>query len=160
LRNGLASVDLHTDPFPSAGVLQTRRVTPAMEARVSNHVCNVEEIVRRGEKISKACRVVAGFRMRKDAPTTAPTSPATCRDFLSISATSGDGAASRGWRLHQKLARRSSSVQNVQVLLDLIFGDSQLNVYGSELEVRPPRAPSTGCEIAGRSAYLSARTRS
>jgi hypothetical protein len=28
--------------------------------------------------------------------------------------------------------------RDLQEILDLIFGDSQLNVYGGELEVRPP----------------------
>jgi hypothetical protein len=33
--------------------------------------------------------------------------------------------------------------QNVRPFFDLLAEDSQLNVYAGELEVRPPRAPTT-----------------
>jgi uncharacterized protein with von Willebrand factor type A (vWA) domain len=56
-------------------------------------------------------------------------------------------AASWRWALVSIVARKPRLVQNLQYFFDLIFGDSQLNVYGGELEVRPPRAPTT----AGRS---------
>jgi hypothetical protein len=39
---------------------------------------------------------------------------------------------------------KSASVQNVRILLDIFLGDSQLNVYAGELEVRPPGAPTAG----------------
>jgi hypothetical protein len=42
----------------------------------------------------------------------------------------------------QHFLYRRERAHNAPVL-DLIFGDSQLNVYAGELEVRPPGAPTT-----------------
>lgn len=52
-------------------------------------------------------------------------------------------AASRRLALPSITPRKALSVQNVQVLFELIFWDSQRNVYRGDLEVRPPRAPTT-----------------
>ena len=40
--------------------------------------------------------------------------------------------------------QKASTRQNLQHLLELIFVDSQRNVYKGEREVRPPGAPTTG----------------
>jgi len=42
-----------------------------------------------------------------------------------------------------RTGQKTAGVQNLRVLLELLFQDSQRNVHAGELEVRPPAAPTT-----------------
>jgi hypothetical protein len=55
-------------------------------------------------------------------------------------------------------ARKSQPLLNLQHFLELIFVDSQRNVYGGELEVRPPCAPTTAGR-SGKAVLVRARSK-
>src|SRR6187399_1758931 len=76
------------------------------------------------------------------APTTAPTTHETLRDFLSISATLGDGDRGPPKRVRARLPRKTHETQNFHQVLDLIFEDDRTNVHASEHRMRPPGAPT------------------
>jgi hypothetical protein len=45
--------------------------------------------------------------------------------------------------LGQRSLENDAEVHDVQPVLDLLFENSQRNVYAGELDVRPPAAPTT-----------------
>ena len=52
--------------------------------------------------------------------------------------------------LRSIVARKALGLQKVRILLELFGEDGQLNVYGGELEVRPPGAPTSGPDTEER----------
>ena len=85
------------------------------------------------------------------APTTAPTTPDPCRHFLSISATLRHPTID-AWR---RIAQMAGLNLVCPRILDLIFVEHRLNVYGGQLHVRPPAAPTTRADLRGRDQTLA-----
>jgi hypothetical protein len=59
-------------------------------------------------------------------------------------ATPGDGRRRLAMVAFINSGQKSLRCQNVGTFLDLIFEESELNVYAGEREVRPRGAPTTG----------------